>query len=184
MPLKHLLKSLNSKHPWLSGTARDLAGILAAVAAVALVLYVYSGVWPPMVSVISESMDPNMQKGDIVLIQGLNRCGITTLDGSASTGYRSFNDPGDVIVYYPGGDRSKTPIIHRAIRWVNESEPMWPGGPCAPYPGYVTRGDNNGGIYDQDYRFDISPMQPVKKEWISGISKIRIPYLGYLRPAI
>jgi signal peptidase I len=84
---------------------------------------------------------------------------------------------GDVIVYRPFGNA--TPVIHRAIRYVNKGDPMWHNGPAAPYSGYITLGDNNQGIYDQ--MSNICPGQPVKAEWVVGIARYRIPYIGYLR---
>ncbi len=92
-----------------------------------------------------------------------------------------FNQYGDVIVYRPFGEAARTPVIHRAMYYVNESEPMWPGGPPAPHSGYITQGDNNF-LYDQSS--GISQNQPVKPEWIIGVAEIRIPYLGWLRSLV
>jgi len=128
------------------------------------------------VSVTSESMSPHLEKGDLVFIQSLSRGDVRTCEGSESSNYTSFGKAGDVIVYWPGGNHNATPVIHRAIRWVNQSEPMWPGGSAAPWPGYITLGDNN---YDQES--SISFASPVKKEWVIGIARYRIPFVGYLR---
>ncbi len=170
------------KYPAVYGFIQDIAFALIFVFTIALILYIFAGIWPPMVSVNGLSMHPNMEDGDLVFIQGLDRGDVKTSEASANTGYRMYSEPGDVIVYTPHGDASIPLVIHRAIRWVNESEPMWPGGPLAPASGYITLGDNNDGMYDQDSR--ICPGEPVRKEWIIGIARFKLPYLGHLRSLV
>lgn len=177
------LKAFEKKHPNIYGFAQDIAFSLGVVVAIAAVLYLYAGMWPPMVSVNGFSMLPNMENGDLVFIQGLSKGDIRTYENSTATGYKMYNDYGDVIVYAPYGDTSRPLVIHRAIRWVNESEAMWPGGPLAPADGYITRGDNNNGVYDQ-MAASICYEQPVRKEWILGIARFKLPYLGYLRALV
>jgi signal peptidase I len=162
------------------GILGDIAFAVVIFIAIAGALYLYSGGWPPMVSITSTSMVPHMDKGDLVIIQGLSRGDVKTYEGPESLDYLMFEERGDVIVYRPDGQNNVTPVIHRAIRWVNESEPMWHNGPAAPWSGYITLGDNNQGIYDQ--LAGISG--PVKKEWIIGIARYRIPYVGYIRSVI
>jgi signal peptidase len=159
---------------------KDIALTVLVFAVVFGALYAFSGVWPPMVSVTSSSMTPHLEKGDLVLIQGLDRANITTYESGESLNYSSFGEPGDVIVYRPFG--TGTPIIHRVIRFVNQGEPMWQNGPPAPYAGYTTQGDNNS-ICDQEAA-NICPGSPVKPEWIIGIARYRVPYLGYIRMLI
>lgn len=161
----------------ISGFLKDIAFALVIVAVIIGALCVYAGTWPPIVDVTSGSMEPHLEKGDLVFIQGLDSGSIKTYEGNESIGYFSFGETGDVIVYRPGGNG--TPIIHRVIRYVTEGAPMWYGGPPAPYSGYITLGDANDGECDQ--MTDISYGQPVKPEWIVGIARYRIPYLGYLR---
>ena len=173
------LKKLTVAHPELYQFAKDLAFSLAVVAAIAIVLYLYAGTWSPVVSVDGTSMLPHMHAGDLVLVQGLDRGPIRTYDAFFNTSYQQFGEYGDVIVYYPGGDTAYPMVIHRAIRWVNASEPMWPGGPAAPWSGYITLGDNNHGILDQES--NICYLQPVRTDWIHGIARYKVPYLGYLR---
>jgi signal peptidase len=95
-----------------------------------------------------------------------------------SRNHSVFNGSGDIIVYSPLGDRNRTPVIHRAVCWVSEGQPMWPGGPDAPHSGFLTLGDNNF-FYDQST--SISPDEPVRPEWVLGVSQFRIPWLGLLR---
>ncbi|MCK5660704.1 MAG: S26 family signal peptidase, partial [Methanosarcinales archaeon] len=51
------------------------------------------------------------------------------------------------------------------------------GAIIAPNDGYVTKGDHNT-RYDQET--GISTI-PVKDEWVIGVARQSIPYLGYVR---
>jgi len=166
-------------HPDLYQFLKDLVFSLVFVAVIALALYLYAGTWSPVVSVDGTSMLDHMHAGDLVLVQGLDRGAVKTYEESVNTSYVQFEEPGDVIVYYPYGDRSQPMVIHRAIRWVNKSEPMWPNGPPAPVSGYITLGDNNHNVTDQES--NICYLQPARPEWIHGIARYKVPYLGYLR---
>ncbi len=157
---------------------KDILFALAVVFVMAGTLFIYSGTWPPFVTVDGQSMLPNLRQNDLIVIKSADRASVTTHSESLSNGHRMFNEYGDVIVYRPLGDSSRTPVIHRVMYFVNEGEPMWPGGPPAPHNGYITQGDNNY-LYDQSS--GISQNQPVKPEWIIGVAEIRIPYLGWLR---
>ncbi len=180
--IKKYVKQFAESYPEIFGFMQDIVYSLAVVAVIASVLYIYAGIWPPMVSVTGMSMYPNMENGDLVFIQGLNRGDVKTYEEAVGSGYMTYNDYGDIIVYKPYGDASKPLVIHRAIRIVNASEPMWQNGPPAPYSGYITLGDNNNGRYDQDS--PICSDSPVKDEWILGIARFKLPYLGYLRLAL
>lgn len=173
------IKKFKTDHPDIYYFLQDIVFSLAVVAVIALILYAYAGTWPPEAAVIGTSMLQNLQHGDLVLLQSIDRSPIHTYEESAATNYTSYGDYGDVIVYYPHGDTSSTMVIHRVIRWVNASEPMWPGGPAAPHEGYITLGDNNHGVYDQ--AGSVSYNDPVRPEWVHGVVKLRIPYLGYLK---
>lgn len=157
---------------------KDVLFALAIVLVMAGALFAYAGTWPPFVTVDGQSMLPNMRPSDLVIIQGPARASVATYNQSLGGGHRMFNEYGDVIVYRPYGDASRTPVIHRAMYWVNEGDPMWPGGPPAPHGGYITQGDNNY-LYDQCS--GICPNTPVKPEWIMGVARFRIPLLGYVR---
>ncbi len=168
---------LNSKNFWVS-LARDILSAFVAVAAIALALYLYAGVWPPMVSVDGTSMYPHMQDGDLILIQGIDKSKIVTSGDARASGYSTFSGSGDVIVYQPFGHKDATPVIHRAMYRVNAGEPMWNGSIPAPNSGFVTQGDNNY-LYDQNS--GVCPNTPVEDGWILGVAKFRIPFLGYVR---
>lgn len=182
MSIVDLIKGFFKTHNNIADIVMDLAVGLAIVAAIFTMLYLYAGVWPPLLGITSESMSPHMEKGDLVLIQGLSRGDVHTYEGQESVDYLMFGERGDVIVYYPYGETSRTPVIHRAIRYVEAGDPMWRDGPAAPWPGYITLGDNNQGAIDQ--RTDICRGEPVKKEWIIGMARYRVPYLGYLRAVL
>ncbi|WP_424358491.1 S26 family signal peptidase [Methanocella sp. MCL-LM] len=166
-----------TKRFWIE-VAKDIAFIAGFMLVIVGLLYAYSGIWPPMVAVDGHSMLPNLKPDDLILMQSLDRTSVTTYDEAVKQDYRTFNDFGDVIVFRPMGDSQVTPVIHRAMYYVEEGEPMWSGGPPAPHSGYITQGDNNY-LYDQSS--PISQNQPVKREWVLGVSEFRIPYLGKLR---
>ena len=173
--LEKIRKFYHTDSFW-AGLFRDAIFVIVVVAIFASVSRVVFGLWTPMVAVESESMVPHIQIGDIIFMESIERTGIITQNDGKQRGYTSFDDYGDVILYKPFGRGDKTPIIHRAMYYVDKGEPMWNGGPPAPHAGYITKGDNNPS-YDQ--KGSISYLQPVKKEWITGVARIsRVPILG------
>ncbi|WP_338730227.1 S26 family signal peptidase [Haladaptatus sp. DJG-WS-42] len=180
--------------------ARELLVSVGAVVLVGLILFSVSGIWPPMVAVESGSMEPNMMTGDLVFVMEEHRfaageayedTGVVTNAIGANSEYVKFNNYGDVIVFQPNGDAGTTPIIHRAMFHVNESEnwydkanPDYIQGAqnceqlahCpAPNDGFVTKGDANS-IYDQ-----AGNQNPVHPSWVIGTAEFRIPILGNIR---
>jgi signal peptidase len=178
---------------------REVATSAGAVALVGLLLFGVSGVWPPMVAVESGSMEPHMHKGDLVFItepgrytpdEAYGSTGVVTAETGDDIGYRTFGGPGSVVVYDDPG-RGGPPIIHRALFYVEEGE-NWYGrtdpefvsaDSCtellncpAPHAGFITKGDANS-RYDQASNI----AAPVKPSWVTGIARIRIPYLGWVR---
>jgi len=177
----------------------DVVGSAGAVLLVGLLLFAVSGVWPPLVAIESPSMDPHIQKGDLVFVMEEERFagpsaqhGVVTADEGAN--YVRFKQPGDVIVYKPDGNGRRTPIIHRAMlyveegeRWYDRADPDAIGAAdsCAELTncpanesGFITKGDNNN-RYDQVGRSPIS--DPVEPGWIIGTAEWRIPFLGEIR---
>ncbi len=104
---------------------RDTAIALAIVACVLVGMYAYTGLWPPIVVVESDSMmhsEENISHigaidtGDLVLkkkVDGVSDIK-TYIDGYVS-GHKTYGDYGDVIIYKKGGQDTYTPIIHRAM---------------------------------------------------------------------
>ena len=174
-PLEKIRKFYHSDS-FLAGLFRDLVFVFVVVAVFSFASQVIFGLWTPMVAVESESMVPNIQIGDIIFMESMERTGVITNTEGLQKNYTSFGEYGDVILYKPFGMGDRTPIIHRAMYYVETGEPMWRGGPPAPHAGYITKGDHNPS-YDQ--KGSISYLQPVKKEWITGVARIsRVPILG------
>ncbi|WP_181687096.1 S26 family signal peptidase [Halorhabdus salina] len=182
----------------------DIASSIFVVAAIGGLLFAASGVWPPLVAIESGSMNPHMQKGDLVFVMEEQRfpgagaeseSGVVTAAAGADTGYRMFGKYGDVIVYQPYGSTEETPIIHRAMLWVDEGENWYEradskyvgnADSCAelnycpaPHAGFITKGDNpaTNDVYDQVMGLS----KPVKPSWIMGTAEKRIPWLGQVR---
>jgi len=167
-------------------------------------LFGISGVWPPMVAVESESMEPNINQYDLIFVTEPGRfspseadqLGIVTADAADNTEYASFNAAGSVIVFDNPGSGGP-PIIHRAHFFVEEGE-NWHdrGNPdhmsasdcddlqyCpAPHDGYITKGDNDASNAQYDQANGIAPV--VKPKWVTGIAQLRVPYIGYIRLAL
>lgn len=110
------------------------------IAAINVSAYAATGTWLNRFAIQSMSMEPNMQAGDIILVQSSQRTGIITYEEGEMLNHTSFNDYGDVIIYRPNGFSSATPIIHRAMHLVEKGEEML-GGKPAPHAGYITKGD-------------------------------------------
>lgn len=188
----------------IAGFLLDILSSVFVVAMIGLFLFAASGVWPPLVAVESGSMEPHIQKGDLVFVMENDRfagpgahasTGVVTARAGSTTGYRSFQGYGDVIVYRPDGNTNATPIIHRAMFWVeadenwfDQADPSYRGHAdncrelrhCpAPHAGFITKGDHNG-HYDQVLG-GISG--PVKPSWVVGTAQMRVPLLGQIRLA-
>ena len=185
---------------------REIVVSVLIVAVIGLLLFSISGVWPPMVAVESGSMEPHLSKGDLVFVMeehrlsppfAVDETGIVTKDLGETHGYDRFGDSGDVIVYLPYGTDGRTPVIHRAHFWVNESENWYSkadpeyieADSCMELPhcpadhaGFITKGDNavSNDYYDQADGIS----SPVKPDWIRGRATLRIPYLGWIRLAV
>ena len=179
MELKAIIKKFKESDSFWTGLLRDFLFVFTVVVIFASVSKIALGLYTPMVAVESGSMIPHIQIGDIIFIQSIDRTEITTYEDGKKSGYSSFNEYGDVILYKSRGREGSTPIIHRAMYYVEEGEPMWPGGPLAPHAGYITKGDNNKTNAAYDQQGSISPRLPVKKEWVIGKARFyRVPLLG------
>jgi signal peptidase len=112
---------------------RDLAVAFLLVAIVMASLFAFTRVWPPMVVVESDSMQHSntesflgvIDTGDIVLVQDAPRRQdiITYVEGRArDPPYSTYGDYGDVIIFRKFGREDLTPVIHRAIMFVEWNE--------------------------------------------------------------
>jgi signal peptidase len=169
---------------------RDLLWVFLVVGGIALTLFLVSGTWPAVVTVESESMVPHMNVGDLVLVVEKDRFGpLITWEEGRESGFQSFGDYGNVVIYRPNGNASIHPIIHRAMFYV-ESGAVIPvtiqidsyrfdGNITASHEGYITKGDNNPNIDQVGAIQGIGQLEPVRSNWIIGKALFAIPYLGY-----
>ena len=160
---------------------KDLLSVVAVLIIFMVLSKLVFGLWTPMVAVESGSMEPHMQVGDIIFVKSIDRTNVITNEEGKKSGYKSFENYGNVVLYRPYGEEGVTPIIHRAMYRVETGEPMWENGPIAPYSGYITKGDNVITNTHFDQEGQISYEMPIKDEWIIGTAQYRIPYLGYIR---
>ncbi len=178
-----------SSHPVVS-LVRDLIWVIMVVVGIALALFLVSGTWPAVVTVESESMVPNLNVGDLVLVVEENRFApLNTWEEGMASGYSSFGDFGDVIIYRPNGIDAVHPIIHRAMYWMEGGEEraisiqvnnmLLNRNYTAPHEGYITKGDHNPNIDQVGAIQGIGPIEPVKKDWVVGKALLAIPLLGY-----
>ncbi|MFC7135775.1 S26 family signal peptidase [Halobaculum litoreum] len=129
---------------------REVLSSALAVALVGVLLFAIAGVWPPMVAVESGSMEPHMERGDLVFITepdrfspafGHDDTGVVTYETGAVEGYSTFGMAGSVVVYRPPGEGGP-PIIHRARlhveqgeNWVDRANPDYlPATSCEQVP--------------------------------------------------
>ena len=178
---------------------REMLSSVAIVLVIGLILFGVSGVWPPMVAVESGSMEPNMEVGDLVFVTDPgrlapdaadNEVGVVTHEAGEAADYRTFGSYGSVVIYRPPG-RTASPIIHRAMFHVEEGEDWYDrtddqyhsAAGCgelthcpAPHDGFITLGDSNT-EYDQASGL----AAPVRADWVTGVARVRVPYLGYVR---
>jgi len=183
---------------------REFAISVAIVLAIGLLLFGLSGVWPPMVAVESASMEPNINQYDLVFVTEPGRFasseaddrGIATVERAEPTDYSTFNRAGNVIVYYEPGSVGP-PIIHRAHlfveageNWYDRANPAYINADScaalancpAPYAGYITKGDNEDSNQRYDQANGIAPV--VEPDWVTGVARLRVPYLGWIRLAV
>ncbi|MFW6320853.1 MAG: S26 family signal peptidase [Halohasta sp.] len=186
---------------------REVAISVGIVLVIGLLLFGTSGVWPPMVAVESESMEPNIGQYDLIFVtepgrfapDAADRNGVVTadsVDGGGGDGHRSFDNPGSVVVYDNPASQG-SPIIHRAHFYVEEGENWYDranpeyveADSCAElescpaeHSGYITKGDNQNSNGQYDQANGIAPV--VRPEWITGIAQLRLPYVGYIRLAL
>ncbi|WP_280586173.1 S26 family signal peptidase [Halorubrum sp. Boch-26] len=172
---------------------RNVSGLLAPAAAVllvALVVAAAAGAWPPFVAVESGSMEPTVERGDLVVVTSTERFPWGGLVGHAESGAPTrLGGTGDVVVFNLP-DAQRRPILHRlAFRvsagedWTDRADPALLDGDCdaieacpAPHAGFVTYGDANG-EYDQSA--GIAPI--VREEWITAKALGSVPNLGWFR---
>lgn len=147
------------------------------------VVFAISGTLPSFVGIESDSMSPNLNAGDMVFIVEQNRLGsLMTAQEAETAEEMKFGGYGDIIVYNPNGNVRATPMMHRIVSWVNETEAVNNYGfsPASANAGYITKGDNND-MEDQTFAFaGIGRVYPVKDEWIVGKVLFVVPFIGFV----
>jgi signal peptidase len=112
------------------GVVRDVAISAGIVVLILVSLFAYTGVWPPMVVIESNSMMHGgdsqigvIDTGDLTLVKSINeRQGVVTyVEATCATnphhGLKTYGDFGNVIIYRKNG-LAEIPVIHRAIAWI------------------------------------------------------------------
>ncbi len=112
---------------------KDIMVAFVIVCVVMLALFAYCGIWPPMVVVESGSMQRYddrsaigiIDTGDMVFVKKVNGIDdvVTYVEGEM-TGHSKYGTYGDVIIYRPNGNLTATPIIHRAVVWLEVNATM------------------------------------------------------------
>jgi signal peptidase len=110
---------------YLLGLARDV--IIAVIIMVLIIgtLFWYTGNWPPMVVVESDSMMHDddssvgvIDTGDLVLVKEIDsKNDVNTYAKGELSGKKTYDTYGDVIIFRKNGF-DDTPVIHRAVLWV------------------------------------------------------------------
>ncbi len=181
---------MSSSTDWLVELGKLALEVAIIIGVVVSVAYAATGTWHLGFAVESGSMEPHMHVGDLIFVLSPSRTNITTYEEGKKIGYKTFGDYGDVIIYRPNGRNDVTPIIHRAMKWVEKGEDMrvdverCPGPVPAPHAGYITKGDANPPCYVDQVALLVGKerkerVQPVKPEWIIGVARARVPFLGY-----
>ncbi|MCI4346534.1 MAG: S26 family signal peptidase [Thermoplasmata archaeon] len=127
---------------------------LAILLLLLVALWAYTQNWPPVYVIESESMQHGtndvlgvINTGDLVLAQKIDATKITPYMVGVQNGYQTYGEYGDVLLYYPNGDTSVTPIIHRALLFLEwntlnntDNAPAISPLPCSPlsHPYYRT----------------------------------------------
>ena len=106
---------------------KGFKGLFIAAAIVIVIimgLFAYSGLWPPLVVVESESMQHSdttsyigvIDTGDLVVVKTVASLSeVKTYVASINEGYKTYGDYGDVVIYNRDGSLLAKPVIHRAI---------------------------------------------------------------------
>jgi signal peptidase I len=131
---------------------------LAIIVLLLVGLYAYTQNWPPVYVVESDSMQHGssdivglINTGDLVLAQKASVSSIVPYVVGLTTGYSTYGEYGDVLLYHPDG-AGDTPVIHRAILFLDwnsttgtYSAPELSGLPCGgPNAVYATPGKGTG----------------------------------------
>ncbi len=94
-------------------------------------IYLYTGNWPPVVVVESKSMQHSndesflgvIDTGDLVLVKSIeSEKDVVSYMKGKRIGHETYSEYGDVLIYQKNGYGEITPVIHRAIVWLEYNE--------------------------------------------------------------
>jgi Peptidase S24-like. len=183
--MKNTKEKMEKEDGFWVNLARDAIVVIVLLGMICGTFYLTTGLISPMVAVEGHSMEPHIHQGDLVFIVSPDKYGnpTTYLEGKEKN-YVMFGDYGDVIVYIPDGNKKRSPVIHRAMIFLDKGERVDIGingieymTNKMPHEGYLTKGDN-----EETNRSLDQPLlsSPVKNEWITGVARFKIPCVGYL----
>ena len=123
---------------------------LAIIILLLVSLYAYTSNWPPVYVVESGSMQHGpadkvglINAGDLVLVKKVDPSSVIPYVVGEETGYSTYGEYGDVLLYHPNGNSQVTPVIHRAILYLvwnpgndTYSAPSLAPLPCGAGPGF------------------------------------------------
>jgi signal peptidase len=115
---------------------KDVAIAFIIVILIISSIYIYTGNWPPVVVVESDSMQHSdtesflgvIDTGDLVLVKAIeDEKDIVSYMKGKRIGHETYSAYGDVVVYRKNGfkevdGKSLTPVIHRALIWIEYNE--------------------------------------------------------------
>jgi len=161
------------------------------------------GTGSPMVIVVSESMSPNLHRGDVVVLTGVSPENViaqevtlntSSLEGIPLSSFATFSNPtltlsdgqqihtnqgGDIIVYFSNYRNEQ--IIHRAVTKIKTQDGTY----------ILTKGDNEltNNTVDQDCgkvtgttpQHNCVTLFPISEENLQGKAVARVPFLGYVK---
>ena len=122
------------ERPFLSALWDIIKDVIIAFIIVIIIIggiYLYTGNWPPVVVVESDSMQHSdtesyfsvIDTGDLVLVKKIeSRNDVVTYMEGKRTGHETYSEYGDVLIYRKNGYTDTTPVIHRALVWLEYNE--------------------------------------------------------------
>ncbi|UCE36365.1 MAG: S26 family signal peptidase [Thermoplasmata archaeon] len=94
-------------------------------------IYLYTGNWPPVVVVESDSMQHSddesflgvIDTGDLVLVKSIeDENDVISYMKGKRIGHETYGEYGDVLIYRKNGWKDITPVIHRTLIWLDYNE--------------------------------------------------------------
>jgi signal peptidase len=119
------------------------------------------GTGNPILAVASESMEPILYKGDLILIEGIKS------PDSIQVGTKDSNQPGDIIVFHEPNDPDDL-IVHRAVEKIENGDGTY---------SFKTWGDNNiaRDWWEVPESSIVGKYLDIKIPWIGNIALFFVP---------